>query len=215
MMIKIKFSLVITIICLVSVKLLGQSRDIALPAPETQGGMSLMQALQNRSSCRSFSEKNLDLQVLSNLLWAAYGINRPESGKRTAPSSHNIQEFSIYVFLADGVYLYDAKSNTLILIIEGDYHKYAGTQDYVQDAAVNLVYVADYSKMTKIEKQEDKDMTASIDAGFICQNVYLYCASVDLGCVVRASINKPELAELLKLTDNLKIIIAQSVGYKK
>ena len=124
-------------------------------------------------------------------------------------------EFSIYVFTNMGVYSYDAQNNRLTWHMDGDYRKMTGKQDYPREASVNLVYVGDMTKLSKVEKTEDKNFYMAIDCGFICQNVYLYCASVDLGCVVRASVDKTELSKLLKLNENQQIVISQSVGYKK
>jgi len=192
-----------------------QSQNIQLPKPDTTGGKPLMECLKNRQSGRSYVDKTIELQHLSNLLWAAYGINRYSPHKRTAPSTLNVQEFVLYVFLADAVYTYNAINHELIFVMKGDFRHKTGTQDYVKNASANIVFVADYSKMTKISKAEDKDFYAAVDCGFISQNIYLYCSSAGLTSVVRASINKEELSNLLKLSENMKIILAQSVGYSK
>ena len=148
------------------------------------------------------------------MLWAAAGINRLESGKRTAPSAKNMQEIDIYVATAAGLYLYDAKTNLLKPILAGDIRGMTGTQGYVKDAAVNLIYVADYSKMGSLS-DEAKNMYAAADTGFIGENVYLYCASEGLSTVVRAAIDKPALAKAMGLRPDQRIILAQSVGYPK
>lgn len=190
-------------------------KEIKLPTPQTEIGKPLMQALKLRSSSRTFSEKEIPLQELSNILWAANGINREESGKRTAPSARNWQEIDVYVSLAEGVYLYDAKSHSLHPVISGDLRALCGNQDFVKTAPVNLVYVSDYTKIKSNDNDEVKLMWTSADVGFIAQNVYLYCASQSLGCVVRGLIDKPKLSVVLKLRADQKIILSQTVGYPK
>jgi len=187
-------------------------KDIALPAPQTDGGKPLMQALKERHSSREFGAKALEPQILSNLLWAADGINRPDSGKRTAPSAMNWQEVEIYAVREDGAYLYDAKSNALTAVAGGDLRKIAGTQDFVATAPLNLVYVADTTKMTRA-RPEDLQLYMGADTGFIAQNVYLFCASEGLAVVVRANVDRKAMAEALELPDHKKIVLAQTVGY--
>ena len=172
-----------------------------------------MQVLNDRKSTREFGPGTLSPQTLSNLLWAAFGINRPD-GRRTAPSAMNWQEVSIYVATSEGVYIYDAKENALIPAVAGDYRAATGTQSFVKDAAVNLVYVADLSKTGNAASSDAERYTAA-DVGFIAQNVYLYCASEGLATVVRASIDKPALAKSLKLQLHQRVILAQSVGCPK
>jgi len=187
-------------------------QPIKLPAPQRAAGKPLMQALNERKSSREFGSQEIKLQILSNLLWAADGINRPDIGHRTAPSAMNMQEIDIYVVKSDGVYLYDALANQLLPIISEDIRELTGKQSFVKDAPVNLIYVADFSKMSK-GSGEDKDFYAAADTGFISQNVYLYCASVGLNTVVRGSVDKEALGEAMKLRPEQKIILAQTVGY--
>jgi SagB-type dehydrogenase family enzyme len=187
---------------------------IILPAPQTDIGKPLMQTLMLRQSSRSFNTTELSLQELSNLLWAADGINRPESGKRTAPSAMNRQDIEIYVCLEKGTYVYDAKANNLNPVQSGDLRAFCGTQDFVKSAPLNLVYIADFSKVGGAN-EDDKNLYSAADCGFIAQNVYLYCASQNLAVVVRASIDRKKLAEVLKLKSNQKIILSQTVGYNK
>lgn len=189
-----------------------EPQPIQLPDPQTEGGRPLMEVLMDRASSREFSGEMLPDQTLSNLLWAAWGINRPESGKRTAPSSVNRQEIDIYVTTAEGAFLYDAKEHALIPVLEEDIRAYAGIQDFVKDAPVNLVYVSDLSKMGNAEESQ-KLMTSYANTGFIAQNVYLYCASEGLATVVRGMIDKPALETVLKLRPEQKVILAQTVGY--
>ena len=184
---------------------------IQLPSPQMAGGKPLMQDLRARMTTRAFGEGKLAPQMLSNLLWAAFGINRPD-GRRTAPSAKNWQEFDIYVLNADGSFLWDSKRNVLNPIGDKDIRAMAGTQAFVKEAALNLVYVADYAK---VSGGADKDVWVGADAGFIGQNVYLFCASEGLATVVRASIDKENLGKELKLRPEQKIILSQSVGWPK
>jgi len=185
---------------------------IKLPAPQTTGGKPLMDVLMQRKSSRSFSPQELPLQELSNLLWAGCGISRPESGKRTAPSAMNWQEIDIYVSLKIGVYRYEPKSNTLLPILAEDIRAKTGTQDFVAGAPVNLIYVADYSKMNDRPK-EMLAMYAGTDTGFISENIYLYCASAGLGTVVRGMFDREELKTLLSLPEQKHVVFTQTVGY--
>lgn len=189
-------------------------KPVKLPEPKMQGGMPLMQALKERKSSREFSPRELPLEVISSMLWAASGINRPESAHRTSPSAMNMQEIDIYLAKADGLYFYDAKGNMLMPVVPGDIRPLTGGQPFVKDAPVNLIYVADLSRMGKLSLQ-DADFLAAADTGFISQNVYLYCASSGLATVVRGWIDKPVLAKAMKLRPGQKIIFAQSVGYAK
>ena len=191
-----------------------QLRTVQLPAPQTTGGMPLMQALKARHSSREFSSQKLPMQVLSNLLWAAFGVNRPESGKRTAPSAMNWQEIDIYVAMADGLYIYNAKDNKLDPVLAEDVRAETGTQSYVGSAPLNLVYVADLAKVGR-GSAEDLALYNGADTGVIAQNVYLFCASEGLGVVVRGSINRAALAKKMKLRSDQKIILAQTAGYTK
>jgi nitroreductase len=185
---------------------------VQLPKPVTEGGKPLMQVLKDRMSTRTFSEEKMPLQTLSNLLWAAFGINRPD-GRRTAPSAKNWQEIEIYVATPDGFFLWDAQKNLLNSIVGKDIRALTGSQTFVKDAAINLVYVADYSKVTG--EGGSKDVWVGADVGFIGQNVYLFCASEGLATVFRASIDREALAKEIKLKPDQKIMFAQSVGYPK
>ena len=182
--------------------------------PQLEGGRPLMQVLKNRGSSRSFSSEKLPLQVLSNLLWAAFGINRPDSGKRTAPSAMDRQEIDIYVATYDGLYLYDAKAHQLQPVLGEDIRILTGRQPFVREAPVNFVYVADFSRMTGTST-EDKEFYSAADTGFISENVYLFCASEGLVTVVRGSIDRQALAKAMKLRPDQKIILAQTIGYPK
>lgn len=188
-------------------------KPIPLPKPQTDVGRPLMQVLKDRSTARAFSPDKLPAQVLSNLLWAAFGINRPDSGKRTAPSAMNWQETDIYVAIADGLYVYDAKAHQLNPVLRDDVRAQTGVQPFVKDAPVDLVYVADLAKTGS--GSPDRDMYVAADVGFIAQNVYLFCASEGLAVVVRGSVDRPALAKVMRLRPDQKIILAQTVGYPK
>jgi SagB-type dehydrogenase family enzyme len=182
-----------------------------LPEPQMTIGKPLMEVLKARKSSRDFKRENLPMQTMSNLLWAACGINRPEAGKRTAPSARNKQEIDVYVATANGVFLYDAKTHSLGLILAEDIRAKCGTQEYVKDVPVNLVFVADYTRMTE-RTEAEKQALSWADTGFISENVYLYCASEGLATVVRALIDRDELAKVMKLRPDQKVTLSQSVG---
>jgi SagB-type dehydrogenase family enzyme len=187
-------------------------KPIKLPDPQTKGGMPLMEALSKRQTLREFSDEPLPVQMLSDMLWAAFGVNRPESGKRTAPSAMNLQEIDIYVALQDGLYLFRADKHVLEPVMDQDVRMHTGNQPFVAGAPVNLIFVADYSRMTR-GSQAEKDFYSATDTGFISQNVYLYCASAGLATVVRGWVDRDKLAEVIGLRDDQKIILAQTVGY--
>jgi SagB-type dehydrogenase family enzyme len=189
-------------------------KPIQLPKPQMDGGKPLMQALKDRKSSRAFSTKKLPVQVLGNLLWAAFGINRPDTGHRTAPSAVNWQEIDIYVATADGLYLYEAKGHTLQPVLAKDIRAETGMQPFVKDAPVELIYVADYSRMGK-GAEEGKNLYSAADTGFISENAYLFCASEGLATVVRGAVDKAALAAAMQLRPDQKIILAQTVGYPK
>jgi SagB-type dehydrogenase family enzyme len=207
-------TVVLIIVSFIAVSWAAELLPIKLPPPNLNSGKSLMQSLQARKSSRDFSTKKLPVEVLSNLLWAACGINRPESGRRTAPSAVNWQEVDIYVAMADGLYLYNAKEHVLKPVINQDIRALTGKQTFVKDAPVNLIYVADYSRMGGANAEERNSYSAA-DTAFIAQNVYLYCASEGLATVVRGSIYRDVLAKAMQLLDNQRIILSQTVGYPK
>jgi len=196
-----------------TITLSEEQKPIQLLKPPTGSGNPLIQVLWKRQSSRELSSEPLSAEILSNMLWAAFGINRPD-GKRTAPSAKNQQEIDIYVATAKGLYLYDAKANLLKPILAEDIRGLTGRQPFVKEAAANLIYVADYSRMGAYAEDE-KIFYSAADTGFISENVYLYCASEGLATVVRANIDRPALANVMKLRADQKIIMAQSVGYPK
>lgn len=185
-------------------------KPIALPQPQITGGKPLMQALSERRTRRDFSAQKPSLQTLSNLLWAGFGVNRPGSG-RTAPSANDAQEIDIYVFLPEGVYLYDAPHNQLQLVMAGDLRAQTGTDYFVPSAPVTLTFIADFDRF----EGSDAEFYSAADTGFISQNIYLYCASEGMSTVVVGAIDRKTLAKKLNLRANQKIILSQIVGYPK
>jgi len=185
-----------------------------LPKPKTEAGMPLMEALKKRHSSRQFADRKLSDQVLSDLLWAAFGVNRPD-GRRTAPSAVNWQEIDIYVAAADGLWLFDAKAHDLKPVLQKDIRALTGKQEFVKNAPVNLIYVADFAKLRKGTPEADKILYSAADTGFISQNVYLFCASEGLATVVRGMIDRPALAKAMGLREDQRVILAQTVGYPR
>jgi len=188
-------------------------KTIKLLPPKLEGGKPFMQVVKERKSSREFSSKELPLQIISELLWAANGINRPESSHCTAPSAMNTQGIDIYLSKADGLYLFDPQRFAIILIVNQDIRAMTGVQPFVKDAPLNLIFTADHAKMQKTGS--DIDFYSAADVGFTSENVYLYCAFAGLATVVRGSIDRPALAKAMKLRSEQKIILAQSVGYLK
>lgn len=207
--IALKAALVAALLAIATVA--AQTGDRALPAPQTDGGKPLMQALAERRTTRSFAEQPLAPQQLSNLLWAAFGINRPD-GHRTAPSARNWQEIDVYVALLEGPFVYDAKAHTLRRVLAQDVRALAGTQAHARQAPVTLVYVADDRRMGSAD-DETRRTYAAADTGFIAQNVYLFCASEGLGSVVFASIDRERFARTAGLRPEQRVTLAQSVGH--
>jgi nitroreductase len=186
---------------------------IALPAPQTQGGMPLLEALSKRHSAREFASAELSLPVLSNLLWAASGINRPNKG-RTWPSALNAQEIDLYVALPSGAYLYEAENNALNLAAAADLRRITGYQDFVDDAPLDLVLVANYGRM-KLVPVTQREGFASVAAGAIVQNTYLFAANAGLATVIRAWIDREAIAKALGLTHDQHVLLSQTVGFPK
>lgn len=187
------------------------AQDIRLIAPQKDGGMPLMEALAKRQTNRNFTQQELSPQQLSNLLWAASGINRPD-GKRTAPTARNAQEIDIYILNKEGAYIYLPNEHSLKLIVKGDHRKSGASQSSFQECPLMIIYVANYDKM-KDFSEEAKTVYGGTDTGNICQNVYLYCTSEGLATCELGSIHHDKLKELLKF--NGKAILGQSVGIAK
>ena len=179
--------------------------DIELPQPQKTGGMPLMEALSNRKSTREFStEKRLSTQQLSDLLWASCGYNRED--KLTIPTALNRQEVSVYVITPEGAWLYAAKENKLIQVTDKDVRNYAAAQDFAKNALLNIAIVSDKAKM-------EHDVFAGTAAGAVMQNIYLWCASNEIGTVTRGSFDGANLAKALGLKDTQRVMLVQTVGY--
>ena len=187
--------------------------SIALPDPVRHGGMPLMDALAKRHSGREFARRELPLPMLSGLLWAAYGVNRKDGG-RTAPSALNAQEIDVYVALPSGAYLYDAATNALQRVAASDLRSVTGYQDFVDEAPLDLVFVADHARM-KLVPVGQRESYASAAAGAISQNVYLFAAAHGLASVIRAWIDRGAIADALGLTHDQQVLLSQTVGYPK
>jgi len=185
----------------------------ALPPPRMEGGKPLMEALKARRSTRDYADRPLPDQVLSDLLWAAYGINRP-SGDRTAPYWRHIMVIDVYAAMADGLWLYDPKRHVLLRQSDADIRAQTGQQDFVGSAPLNLVYVAHGERMREVPA-EARRLYASVDTGFIGQNVYLYCGSEGLATVFRGAVLTENLGRTMKLGAGQFVAFAQSVGYPK
>ncbi|MDR3236934.1 MAG: SagB/ThcOx family dehydrogenase [Spirochaetia bacterium] len=203
-------SLAITLIFAGSIFAADELKSITLPKVNIKK-TSLVDALTKRVSTREFADKEISLQDLSNVLWAAAGINRPENGYRTYPSAMGKQSISVYAITKEGVYIYDHTKHTLEPVAAGDFRAKAGAQGFVATSPLNLIYVSDTSKFDG--SAADKRALANFDAGHCSENVYLYCAAAGIGTVIRASIDTAALAKVLKLGKNDLIVGGQTVGY--
>jgi nitroreductase len=198
----------------------GRLETIKLDAPDLNKGIPMMQAFKNRKSERALADKKLSPQHLSELLWAADGVNR-EDGHRTAPSAKATYFVDIYVVLEEGVYLYGPAQHQLSPVAEGDFRKQTGGQDFVLAAPVNLVYVADYDRVGATPPapsspgNDERFRWACVEAGCQAENVSLYCASEGLGATVRTSKDAEQFRDAVKLRPAQTIIAAQTVGYPK
>lgn len=186
---------------------------IPLPPPQRGGGAALLEALAQRRSTREYRGEALPLPMLSTLLWAADGVNRTDGG-RTAPSALDAREIDIVVALPQGAYRFDPVAHTLLLICASDVRRVTGYQDFVDEAPLDLVYVADHARMARIPVAQ-RTSFASVAAGAIAQNVYLYAASVGLGTVLRAWIDREAIAQALGLNHDQEVLLSQTVGYTK
>jgi nitroreductase len=184
---------------------------IALPAPNRRGGLPVMEAFAARHSERNFSPRELPLPVLSDLLWAADGVNR-ESGGRTAPSALDAQEIDVYVALPAGAYLYDAAHHQLVLAAASDVRRVTGYQDFVDEAPADLIYVASHARLGRVPVGQ-RPVFAHVACGAIAQNVYLYATSAGLATVLRAWINRDAIAAALGLSHDDEVVLSQTVGY--
>jgi SagB-type dehydrogenase family enzyme len=201
---------ILTISLFAASLLTGQTLE--LPAPQKTGGMPLMEVLSKRATVRAFDTTDISVQQISNLLWASFGVNRPD-GRRTAPSANNKQEIDIYVLLKTGAYVYDAQNNKLNLVSTEDLRGQASDQRFA-DAPVQLIFVADLTKRGG-SSEEEKLRMANIDCGYISQNTYLYCTSEGLVTGARATVNRDAIISKLKLSPEQRILLAHSVGHPK
>ncbi len=192
------------------------AQDIKLNEPVKTGGISVMEAFAKRQSSSEFSDKELSIQDLSNLLWAANGINR-ENGKKTAPSAQNSQDIDVYVALPNAVYKFDAQANNLILISEGDYRGLAGGKKDNPLPPSILYIVADASKYKPSAYNSIEHITDmnKVDAGIVSQNISIFCSGMGLGTKPRAQMNHAELKKVLKLSDSQTLMLNHPVGYLK
>lgn len=186
---------------------------IILPKPTLEKNINILEVFNNRKSLRAFKNMDLSLQDLSNILYAGYGINRKDLSKRTAPSAYNLQYVDIYAALKDGFYLYDAKENKLVSILDEDIREMTGMQDFVKNAPLNLVFVSNDKNFNEKIDVKDYDFYSAILAGAISQNIYLYCSAENISTVARGSVPREELSSKLNFLKHQKIIFAQSVGY--
>jgi len=201
-------------LCLSVASSIGEElRAVQLPPAQTSGGKPLLDSLRLRRTGREFKTDKLLPQTLANLLWAAFGINRQSTGQRTAPSAMNSQELDIYVALSEGLFVFDAKEQQLKPVLSADVRSKAGGQESFSSAPVTLIYVATLPKLSKASP-ERRPFYAGFDAGCICQNVYLYCASEGLATVVH-DLDRPTLSAAMKLSADQEIILAQAVGFAK
>ena len=185
---------------------------ISLPHPRMQGGKPILDVLKIRSSCRRFRTDPLPVQMMSDLLWAAFGVNRADTHGRTAPSTENWQEIAIYVAKEDGLFLYEPTDHGLVRLLTTDIRTQIGLEPIDGGAPVDLIYVADFSRAIDAP-EEEKRMYCVANTAFIAENVYLFCASEGVGTVVRGAINRPLLASAMALGGNQRVILAQSVGF--
>lgn len=198
-----------------------QAQDINLPKPQQQKekAMSVTKALATRHSVREYSDKELTLQQISNLCWAAFGVSRNDNF-RTAPTAMNRKEIRLYVFTKQGAYEYDALANTLVEKAKGDHRSLVAggpqfRQDFVLQAPVSLVMVIDYNMFSQGKHDERSTMMCCVDAGNVSENVNLYCQAVGLATVPRATMDSEGIKALLHLDDTYLPIMNNPVGYAK
>ena len=204
------------LLCLfISVATFAADKVIRLPKPNLNRNSEVMEAFANRHSTREYAAKALTLNDLSDLLWAANGINRPEEGKRTAPSAMNKQDVDVYVVLPEATYLYDAKAHQLNLVVEGDHRgAVAGGQAFVKSAPVSLLLVSDLSRLGDA-KNTHTQLMGAVDAGIVSQNISIFCSAAKLATVPRTSMDTAKLKSVLKLTDTQLPLMNHPVGYHK
>lgn len=186
-------------------------KSIKLLEPSFDEGMTLMQALKERKSSSGFTEKEIPLQDLSNIIWASLGVNRPD-GRRTSPTGSNRQEIELYAFFKTGVYWYNYKTHTLELVKEGDYRSITGRKD-AQTAYMNLLFIADTTKTGPGNKPGDANTVSYVNVGYVSQNVYLACANAGIGSRARGGWDQQKVVETLGLPETMIVVLGQTVGY--
>ena len=205
-------------------------KTITLNEPDKKRGLPFMEALSVRASAREWSDQDLSLQDLSDLLWAANGINRPEEKKCTASSAQNAQDIDIYLFMKEGIYVYDADAHALVPVLAGDFRSQImmGPPPRPKDAGgpppppppppsnppIQIVLISDVSCF-KFGPPELKPEWGAIDAGIVSQNISLFCAATGLMTRPRASVEKEAVKNLLKLSDTHYVFLNHPVGYSK
>ena len=208
-----KVSLFLLVSCFCAALQAQNLEVVELITPSKDRGSSIMKSLADRQSVREFSNKKLNKQDLSDLLWAANGINRPD-GRRTAPSAMNKQDVDVYVLMEEGAYLYDPQKHALKPVSKGDHRKLvAGRQASVAEAPVILVLVSDLAKFDTVK--DKAQLFGAMDAGYVSQNIDLFCSGTGLATVPRASMEAEELAKALNLTADQFLMLNNPVGYPK
>lgn len=208
---KIVLTLAAMLIALTGTMAQNALEVIKLNKPNYDEGMTLLNALKNRKSSKGFTEKEISLQDISNMMWAALGVNRPD-GKRTAPTGSNRQEIELYAFFKHGAYYYNYKNHTLELVAKGDHRAITGRAD-AQKAYLNLLFIADTDKTGPGHRPGDANTVSYVNVGYVSQNVYLYCASAGIGSRARGGWNQQKVVETLKLKDSMIVVLGQTVGY--
>ena len=201
---------IILIFSVINSVLAQELSSIKLNNPNTKRGLPVMEALSQRASVKEWSEKKLNLQDLSDLLWASNGINRPDESKRTAASALNAQDVDVYVVMEEGSYLYDAKMQELTAVAKGDFREATGKTT----APVVIVLVSDISRF-KSGEVASKLNWAALDIGIVSQNIALFCAGTGLKTRPRVSMDVAKIKSVLKLSDSQYPMLNHPVGYEK
>jgi SagB-type dehydrogenase family enzyme len=188
------------------------STEVKLNQPDKTRGFSLMNALNLRASVRNWAKRGMDMQDLSDLLWAANGINRAEKSLRTTPSAHNAKDIDLFVFTEEGVYFYNPEKHSLSIIKKGDFRSQIGKQNYVTDAPLSLILVSDIKRFKKADKKLCLNW-AALDAGMVSQNISLFCASANLGTVPRTFFDEDKIRKVLELSPSQHVMLHHPVGY--
>ncbi len=210
-----KVKIIILLLLSAIVSIAQPEKVISLNPPDLTIGSNTMKTFSDRASVREFDSTMLNIQDLSNLLWAANGVNRKESGKRTAPSAQNAQDIDIYVCMKTGIYFYDGQKHLLNLVAEGDYRKFTEwKKEATTLAPVICLMVSDISRF-KFGPDSLKTVWGAIDAGIVSQNICIFCAAVGLSTRPRAGMNQEKLREVLKLKDSQLLLMNNPVSYRK